>query len=333
MIFKLPFLNKRNFLQKTYKNKLFTLGDFPIFYPEYKESVVKDFLTEQFLSDAKTYADKYENDSHWSSLINLSIEKSGIKSFNKKNILDIGTGAGNTIFPLLEKYKNSNIIASDLSIELLTILGFSLNKMQKSNNKVFLLQLNAEDLCFKQESFDLIVGGAILHHLFNPEITLAQCFNVLKEKGHTVFFEPFEEGNSILINYLYTSILSHNNAETLSEEAKNFLNAYINEYRLRTGTDKSADIYKQIDDKWFFTKKYISNLAEKSGFSDCKFIPINSNKKPFSSQTKTLLRLALGKQKDFFPEWVWEIFEEFESKFQTDFFENNPIEAIIILNK
>lgn len=60
------------------------------------------------------------------------------------------------------------------------------------------IKMNAENLEFPDESFDLVVGMAILHHL-DLELVLPEISRVLKENGEAIFLEPL--GGNPIINY------------------------------------------------------------------------------------------------------------------------------------
>ena len=124
------------------------------------------------------------------------------------------------MIPLLEMYPNSIVIANDLSIELLYLLKKNAFKLDIDNNLV-LLQLNAEELNFKDNSFDLIMGSGVLHHLFALEKTLKQYLKILKTGGHAVFYEPFENGNSIM-GCIYRNILNDSRKDSLPTDSVDF---------------------------------------------------------------------------------------------------------------
>ena len=44
---------------------------------------------------------------------------------------------------------------------------------------------------FVPESFDLVTGAAILHHLIDPSRALVAAHRALKPGGFAMFFEPF----------------------------------------------------------------------------------------------------------------------------------------------
>jgi SAM-dependent methyltransferase len=72
-------------------------------------------------------------------------------------------------------------------------------------NQTSLIRMNAEELDFPDESFDLVVGRAILHHL-DLEKSYAAIARVLKPGGAAIFLEPL--AHNALIN-LYRRMTPH----------------------------------------------------------------------------------------------------------------------------
>src|SRR5439155_21417989 len=147
-----------------------------------------------------------QNVPYFRHLIETALQRIGLDPRSINSVLDIGSGAGNSVLPILELCPHAFVVASDLSIELLALLKGAIEE-QGHIERCALVQLNAEDLDFHAESFDLVVGAAILHHLFAPDETIRRCGTILKRGGFALFFEPFETGNLVL-RMIYHSILN-----------------------------------------------------------------------------------------------------------------------------
>lgn len=111
----------------------------------------------------------------------LAVKEARIGENSK--ILEIGCGNGDfTRYLALET--KASILAVDISPELIKIAREKI----KSSNVVFEVA-NVEKLPFESESFDIIAGKSILHHL-NLEKTLPELKRVLKKEGRIFFSEP-----------------------------------------------------------------------------------------------------------------------------------------------
>ena len=192
------------------------------------------------------------------------------KKANKKIILDYGCGVGSAT----EKVANFNpdkLVGIDIS-------EVSIKKANE-NAKKLNLQIeysvdNCENLRFKENTFDLIFGSGILHHL-NINKAINEISRVLKNDGEMVFLEPL--GTNPFIN-LYRKLTP--NSRSVDEHPfveKDFLlinslfkNVEINYYGFFTlvfflfykKPEKSL-IFNTICklDHYFFKIKYFKNFA------------------------------------------------------------------------
>lgn len=97
-------------------------------------------------------------------------------------VLEIGAGDGEFTKRLAKL--NVMIVATDLTA---AVINRAKTKIQKKNVR-FKIE-NAEKLSFKKESFDLVCGVSILHHLKTGK-ALKEAYRVLKPGGQIFFTEP-----------------------------------------------------------------------------------------------------------------------------------------------
>ena len=103
-----------------------------------------------------------------------------------KRVLNPGCGAGEEAVYLAKM--GANVFAVDLSSCMLRVAK-KLARKFKVENKIKFEKINAEKTRFKNESFDLILGNSILHHV-NIEDSASEFNRVLKRGGKAVFIEP-----------------------------------------------------------------------------------------------------------------------------------------------
>ena len=120
------------------------------------------------------------------SLVEMEDYLNTAKNITNKKVLDFGCGYGKDFDDLLSKDNElTGIDISELYIKHCT-------NYCKDNFKVKKFQffvMDAHDLKFPDETFDLIIGRGILHHLdFN--IALKEVNRVLKKGGAAYFQEP-----------------------------------------------------------------------------------------------------------------------------------------------
>ncbi len=103
---------------------------------------------------------------------------------NAKNLLDIGCGAGNYTLKMLTKIADLNCTLVDLSKPMLDKAKERVSA--KTNNKVETIQGDIREVELKEKSFDIILAGAVLHHLRDDndwETTFDKLYNLLKPGG------------------------------------------------------------------------------------------------------------------------------------------------------
>lgn len=66
---------------------------------------------------------------------------------------------------------------------------------KKSNGKIALLQMNGENLDFKNETFDYVVLSHVLAVADEPEKLLLECLRVLKPNGKLLILNHFTPNN------------------------------------------------------------------------------------------------------------------------------------------
>ena len=97
-----------------------------------------------------------------------------------RKVLELGCGYGE--FTKRVASTRASITAIDISPDLLKLATGSI----KNRNVRFQIQ-NAERMDFDDESFDVVFGSSILHHL-NLRPALVETYRVLKKGGSLVFW-------------------------------------------------------------------------------------------------------------------------------------------------
>lgn len=301
-----------------------------IYSPLYDQKEISRFMTSHYESTAgaQSQAESFDLTNYYDGLMSEALKKSGFSSKNQKlAILDVGCGFGSTTFPLLKLFPKAQIVASELSVPMLLVLKQKLDS-HKDRDRVELLQLNAEELDFKDNSFDLVVGAAILHHLFNPEKALKDCAKILKPGGITIFFEPFSEGMSMMA-LIYEAIIHHSGFKWLDLSTKLYFRHSVSIWQKMKNQDKTDPFFQKVDDKWLFERDYFQKYAQKYQFKDCLIYRLDQSPQPFMN----LLKTHLSKKIDKLPKWIFGVIENYEtwlSKTQKD---ELIIEGCIILRK
>jgi len=286
-------------------------------------------VTSQFLEEAQVYHAKYNNHAMWTGILKNAL--ASIPPFSAPpDVLDIGSGSGNSVIPLFELYPECRIVAVDISPQLLAILRDQLTPAQR--NRCLLVAADASDPVFEEGCFDLVIGAAILHHILDPSRTISSCMAALAGDRAAIFFEPFEAGAAIL-RLIYGKLLERREELVLSAGVVDAFERLSHDFAVRAGTDKSDPLYRELDDKWLFTRTYFENLPESIPISDISVRSLHASENPFASQVKTHLRLCLGAGPDALPPAAWGLIDEFERILSPELKRELLIEGTVILRK
>jgi ubiquinone/menaquinone biosynthesis C-methylase UbiE len=164
-------------------------------------------------------------------------------------VLEYGCGTGSYAFELAKSGAES-VIGIDISPVAIKIAEQEA-KTRGVDDKTSFRVMNAENLEFTPDSFDLICGSGILHHL-DLNLAVNSMTKVLQPDGKALFLEPL--GHNILINLyrrLTPSIRSEDEHPLLTKDL-----AFFRQH------------FQQVNIQYFYlTSLAASFLAGKSGFN------------------------------------------------------------------
>lgn len=118
----------------------------------------------------------------------------GLSQLDGRWILDYGCGCGD--FTTKFARRGARVTGVDLSLARLKTAQKKIKEINQDTNVSF-CKMDAENMAFHNNSFDLVFGGAILHHL-DIEIAITEIERVLKPDGEAFFIEPM--GHNPIIN-------------------------------------------------------------------------------------------------------------------------------------
>jgi ubiquinone/menaquinone biosynthesis C-methylase UbiE len=112
-------------------------------------------------------------------------------------MLEIGAGTGYFTLNLLRQGIVEEAIASDISPGMLKVLDATAARLRLP---VTTARADAEELPFEDESVDLVLGHAVLHHVPHLERALGEFVRVLRPGGTLAFMgEPSRHGDRIAV--------------------------------------------------------------------------------------------------------------------------------------
>ena len=103
-------------------------------------------------------------------------------------VLDIGTGPGFFTI-ILEELGYTTIIGIDVSNKMLEVAKKNIQQYGKENSNIQLIQMDAQNLEFDSETFDIIVSRNVTWNLEKPQQAYSEWLRVLKPNGALFIFD------------------------------------------------------------------------------------------------------------------------------------------------
>ncbi|MBV9311412.1 MAG: class I SAM-dependent methyltransferase [Solirubrobacterales bacterium] len=175
--------------------------------------------------------------------------------------LEIGAGTGYFTLNLLQSGIVSEATCTDISPGMVSALG---SNAQRLGLTVKAARADAESLPFADESFDLVLGHAVLHHLPDLRRAFSEFLRVLRPGGRIVFAgEPSRLGDMI-------ASVPKRAATAVAPAWRAALRAGVAP-RPVAGTDEHHDHeLEHCVDIHAFTPGSLSRQARRAGFTDIK---------------------------------------------------------------
>jgi SAM-dependent methyltransferase len=297
---------------------------------------VKVGVTAQFLEHADEYHRNYLNLDYWRFLLQRAFQEIG-EMHDPSLIIDIGSGSGNSVIPLADHFPGANIVATDISPQLLAILRDFLNKRDDAKNseggdgRFALVCVDAAAANYLPGVADLAVGAAILHHVLDPAKVLASCHRALKPGGWAIFFEPFEAGNTI-VRITYERILARASAPEKQTDALLHLQRMVTDYTVRHRA-KSDPVFLGLDDKWMFTRTYFERIRDEQGWAELVTYALNVCPTMLRNQAEVHLKLGAQLPPSALPDWAWAIIDQTDAAISDDLRQEWAQEAAVMFRK
>ena len=302
-----------------------------ILTPSYERGTTKQGVTSQFLENAADYHASYTNVEYFRFLIHRALA-SFDPPLDPRVILDIGSGSGNSVIPLLDRFPDAFVVATDISPQLLAILRDYLKLHDQYRDRFALVCMDASKNPYRTDQFDLAVGAAILHHIIQPERVIKSCERALRPGGTAIFFEPFEVGH-VLLSLAYREIIAEAERRNETSPGLDMLRHLNADYDVRKTRDKNDPIFLQIDDKWMFTRSFFEGATQGTLWDECRIYPINSASSPLTDQTRINLRLGMDADASALPDWAWKTLAHYESSFSPDARHDLIFEGTVVLRR
>jgi tRNA (cmo5U34)-methyltransferase len=170
-----------------------------------------------------------------------------------KTLLDLGCGAGNFTLKMLSKNKNLRCTLLDLSRPMLDRAYERVSAV--TSNPVEVLQGDIRDAELKENYFDIILAGAVLHHLRDDadwESVFYKLHSILKSGGCLMISDIITQDTEVLSNYIYEKY-----GEYLESQGGVKYRMHVQEYMNREDSPRSLNYQFDLMKKLGFGKTEI----------------------------------------------------------------------------
>lgn len=146
---------------------------------------------------------------------------------NATTILDLGCGAGNYTLKMLTKLPNLRCTLIDLSQNMLDRAQQRVAEV--TSGKIDAIQSDIRDVDLPENSFDIILAGAVLHHLRDDsdwELVFQKLYNSLKPAGCLMISDLiFQENPAVneLVWTMYGDYLKQQGGEEYQQKVFDYI--------------------------------------------------------------------------------------------------------------
>jgi ubiquinone/menaquinone biosynthesis C-methylase UbiE len=216
--------------------------------------------------------------------INLITRTTNVSIDHKTTILEVGSGTGLLSLGLYMSGLADNLVITDVSKVFLKANRESITRYAHSQNRIMTLDspthvlCSIDDLPFKGEAFELILGNSVLHHIYDYRNALISMGKNLKQGGCIVMSEPMVQGKALqaLILNLIAQIDRRAAHPVLTahdyKQIDNIVTA-SNKAWWNAQAEKKRDT---ADDKHLFDADEIKKVGHELGFSEIYVVDVGS---------------------------------------------------------
>ena len=191
-----------------------------------------------------------------------ALGRNGLHSYGRG--LEIGAGTGYFSLNLLRRGWIDEVVATDISPGMLETLSATAESLGLSSH-VETVVCDAEHLPFEDDSFDIVFGHAVLHHIPDLEQAFREFRRVLRPGGIVAFAgEPSYHGDRL-------ATLPKRAALALAPVWRTLMRArkHVGDGPVPWGKDEEAKLESKVD-VHAFTPGDLARAARAGGFTDVR---------------------------------------------------------------
>ena len=98
------------------------------------------------------------------------------------DVLDVGTGTALIPTTLCDQHSAFRVMAVDMALSMLDLATYNV-QASSSYDRIQLDKVDAKDLGYEDDMFDIVMSNSIIHHIHSPDLCVAEMLRVLKPGG------------------------------------------------------------------------------------------------------------------------------------------------------
>lgn len=225
------------------------------------------------------HVDEYEQHGMFFSEQKQSLARSMIRQ-NCSNltpasvVLEIGAGSGHYSKAFIsEGLPFATYIINDNSLPMLERCAENLRSSPPAAGPVVFFCGDIAACRFRADSFDLIFGNAILHHILDYKAFLAEVHRILRPDGCFFVREPLAQPFLMAAILFQLAIyISEATKDPFAPPDKGKLDAFCNNVIARARGLLPVDELRGMEDKHLFHEGELGTLCKRIGFSTVEFV-------------------------------------------------------------
>lgn len=185
------------------------------------------------------------------------------------DVLEIGSGTGQLTWGLTRMLPFKSVNACDISHKFLNGVRSNLLN-QPGDQHVNYYACDANNLPFKNECFDVILGHSVLHHFIDYDKTIGRAFELLRPGGKAMFYEPVLQGKAWIafMADLMLRIEDRTKFGVLDDQDIKKIEHMVRHILKAKWIGDNRERLKKVEDKHVFDIHKMSALSQHLGFSD-----------------------------------------------------------------
>jgi len=134
----------------------------------------------------------------------LAVTEMDLTKIKGKKVLEVGSGGG--AHSALFKKHGASVTSIDITEERVMSTAHKLSMVPEGNGMA--IQADAENIPFKDGSFDIVYSNGVLHHSENTDACINEVYRVLKAGGQAVIMLYCKDSFQYWLNLMPRAIMS-----------------------------------------------------------------------------------------------------------------------------